>query len=390
MKIRYLTLACMLSLILTVTPVFATDSLPEVFYNQVSLENISDISSINTNVLELTPLDMKLIDTDFTPNQMRAFLYRQGLIVYRDDDGISFPALDNYLNLPIQENTAQVPVSESINSTSLLDNGKDIAVIYYLDNQGAISTHTINVASDDDNYNLYDQLIDDTVYSILVNMDAQNEESTPNASLSVNSISGDYLNTKTYTYTRPPKGKLVVDYEFYTAQNINSNDYYMVFCDINGIPGAVLHDDDSSYQSQYEGEEMVVDISPVTTSVELDDYGPDRTITSSAVSYGVDITVGLQDVSITHSTSYTRNISDTEIATKCTSTDARWELSIYDPAQADNCRFEPAAVFVCSNLKYSVTLDCFASYTLDSLFTAQDVIDLSRSLTCTASNVLEE
>lgn len=134
---------------------------------------------------------------------------------------------------------------------------------------------------------------------------------------------------------------------------------------------------------------MVVDISPVTTSVELDDYGPDRTITSSAVSYGVDISVGLQDLSIGRSVSYTRNISDTEIATKCTSTDARWELSLYDPAQADNCKFEPAATFVCSNSKSRVTFDCFASYTLDSLFTAQDVISLSRSLTCTDSTVSE-
>lgn len=122
----------------------------------------------------------------------------------------------------------------------------------------------------------------------------------------------------------------------------------------------------------------------------LDDYGPDRTITSSAVSYGVDITVGLQDLSIGRSVSYTRNIYDTEIATKCTSTDARWELSLYDPAQADNCKFEPAATFVCSSAKTRVTFDCFVSYTLDSLFTAQDVISLSRSLTCTASNVSEE
>ena len=88
------------------------------------------------------------------------------------------------------------------------------------------------------------------------------------ASPLASSVSGDYLNTKKYTYTRPPKGKLVAEYEFYTAQDVNGENYYIVFCNINGIPGAVLHDDDSSYHSQYEGEEMVVDISPVTTSVE--------------------------------------------------------------------------------------------------------------------------
>lgn len=386
---RCLAFVCMLSVFLMTTPVLAATEPSDPFYTEVSLENIYEISSSDTNVLELSPVDIKSIDSDRAINQLNTFLYSHGLIVYRNEKGITSPILDDYLNLPTQESARSVPASDSIESNSVMDAGKDIAIIYYLDNQGAISTHTINVASNDNNHDFHNQLIDETIYQITIDTDKQIMESATQAS-SANSVSGEYLNTKKYTYTRPPKGKLIVEYEFYTAQNVDGDDYYIIFCDINGIPGAVLHDDDSSYQSQYEGEEMVVDISPATTSVELDDYGPDRTITSSAVSYGVDITVGLQDLSIGRSVSYTRNIYDTEIATKCTSTDARWELSLYDPAQADNCKFEPAATFVCSSAKTRVTFDCFVSYTLDSLFTAQDVISLSRSLTCTASNVSEE
>ena len=388
MNKKCLAFACMLSLVLTTTPVLAVAEPSNSFYTDVSLENICEISLSDTNVLELSPVDIKSIDNDFTINQLGAFLDSQGLIVYRNDDGITHPILDGYFNLPTQENAAPILASDSIEANSAMDYGKDIAIIYYLDSQGAISTHTINVASDDDNYGFHNRLIDEAIYQIKVDTNQTMEPENP-ASPLASSVSGDYLNTKKYTYTRPPKGKLVAEYEFYTAQDVNGENYYIVFCNINGIPGAVLHDDDSSYHSQYEGEEMVVDISPVTTSVELDDYGPDRTITSSAVSYGVDVSVGFQDLSIGRSVSYTRNISDTEIATKCTSTDARWELRLYDPAQADNCKFEPAATFVCSSSKTRVTFDCFTSYTLDSTFTAQDVISLSRSLTCTAYSVSE-
>lgn len=383
---RTLAFICMLSLILTATPVFAVSTASDSFYTEVSLDDISEISMSNTNVLELSPTEYEVLDEQLVADQLTAFLNNHGLIVYRDDDGITLPILDEYLNLPAQESARSDSNSIELHSES--DQGKDIAIIYYLDNQGAVSTHTINVASNDNDYSFHDSLVDDAIYQIAVENDSQGEEAAVPSS--ADSVSGDYLGTKKYTYARPPKGKLVAEYEFHTAQNVNGKDHYIVFGDINGIPGEVLCNDDGSYAQQYEGEQMVVDISPVTSSVELDDYGPDRTITSSAVSYGVDITAGLDGITITHSVSYTRNISDTEVATKCTSTDARWELALYDPAQSDNCRFEPAATFVCSSAKSSVTFDCFASYTLDSEFTAEETIDLSRTLTCTASRVSED
>ncbi|GBF70960.1 hypothetical protein LAWASA_3699 [Lawsonibacter asaccharolyticus] len=103
--------------------------------------------------------------------------------------------------------------------------------------------------------------------------------------------------------------------------------------------------------------------------------------------YEVSVGVSLDNISFGHSKSYTRNIYDTEISTQCTSTDAIWELALEKDAQKDNCRFEPAATFVCSYNKSSVKLNLYAGYTLDSLLTAQEEISLDRTITCTSSDV---
>ena len=132
---------------------------------------------------------------------------------------------------------------------------------------------------------------------------------------------------------------------------------------------------------------MTVELVPVTTSVTLDDYGPSRTITSDSETYEVSVGVSLDNISFGHSKSYTRNIYDTEISTQCTSTDAIWELALEKDAQKDNCRFEPAATFVCSYNKSSVKLNLYAGYTLDSRLTAQEEISLDRTITCTSSDV---
>ena len=227
-------------------------------------------------------------------------------------------------------------------------------------------------------------MIDETVAQIMSKDINRNDQALrPMAS----DEEGEYLGSKSYTYTRPPKGKLVADYEFYTVQNYDKEDYYLVFCDINGIPGAVLHDDNYQYESKYEGEEMTVELVPITTSVTLDDYGPSRTITSGSETYEVSVGVSLDNISFGHSKSYTRNIYDTEISTQCTSTDAIWELALEKDAQKDNCRFEPAATFVCSYNKSSVKLNLYAGYTLDSRLTAQEEISLDRTITCTSSDV---
>ena len=140
---RCLAFVCMLSVFLMTTPVLAATEPSDPFYTEVSLENIYEISSSDTNVLELSPVDIKSIDSDRAINQLNTFLYSHGLIVYRNEKGITSPILDDYLNLPTQESARSVPASDSIESNSVMDAGKDIAIIYYLDNQGAISTHTI-------------------------------------------------------------------------------------------------------------------------------------------------------------------------------------------------------------------------------------------------------
>lgn len=370
---------CAIALLTTATLAFSSESLNNPDYIEVSIEEIQSVSGEDNCVLTLTPSNYSVVTDLDSPAQLKEFLAKNGIIVYRNDNGSSTTVLDRYFDLAAQDSTEP---SSSMMSNSSIGPGKDIATIYYLDRNNTISTHTINVGYDDTQD--YDALIDETVAQIMSKDINRNDQALrPMAS----DEEGEYLGSKSYTYTRPPKGKLVADYEFYTVQNYDKEDYYLVFCDINGIPGAVLHDDNYQYESKYEGEEMTVELVPITTSVTLDDYGPSRTITSGTETYEVSVGVSLDNISFGHSKSYTRNIYDTEISTQCTSTDAIWELALEKDAQKDNCRFEPAATFVCSYNKSSVKLNLYAGYTLDSRLTAQEEISLDRTITCTSSDV---
>ena len=370
---------CAIALLTTATLAFSSESLNNPDYIEVSIEEIQSVSGEDNCVLTLTPSNYSVVTDLDSPALLKEFLAKNGIIVYRNDNGSSTTVLDRYFDLAAQDSTEP---SSSMMSNSSIGPGKDIATIYYLDRNNTISTHTINVGYDDTQD--YDALIDETVAQIMSKDINRNDQALrPMAS----DEEGEYLGSKSYTYTRPPKGKLVADYEFYTVQNYDKEDYYLVFCDINGIPGAVLHDDNYQYESKYEGEEMTVELVPVTTSVTLDDYGPSRTITSDSETYEVSVGVSLDNISFGHSKSYTRNIYDTEISTQCTSTDAIRELALEKDAQKDNCRFEPAATFVCSYNKSSVKLNLYAGYTLDSRLTAQEEISLDRTITCTSSDV---
>ena len=370
---------CAIALLTTATLAFSSESLNNPDYIEVSIEEIQSVSGEDNCVLTLTPSNYSVVTDLDSPALLKEFLAKNGIIVYRNDNGSSTTVLDRYFDLAAQDSTEP---SSSMMSNSSIGPGKDIATIYYLDRNNTISTHTINVGYDDTQD--YDALIDETVAQIMSKDINRNDQALrPMAS----DEEGEYLGSKSYTYTRPPKGKLVADYEFYTVQNYDKEDYYLVFCDINGIPGAVLHDDNYQYESKYEGEEMTVELVPITTSVTLDDYGPSRTITSDSETYEVSVGVSLDNISFGHSKSYTRNIYDTEISTQCTSTDAIWELALEKDAQKDNCRFEPAATFVCSYNKSSVKLNLYAGYTLDSRLTAQEEISLDRTITCTSSDV---
>ena len=370
---------CAIALLTTATLAFSSESLNNPDYIEVSIEEIQSVSGEDNCVLTLTPSNYSVVTDLDSPAQLKEFLAKNGIIVYRNDNGSSTTVLDRYFDLAAQDSTEP---SSSMMSNSSIGPGKDIATIYYLDRNNTISTHTINVGYDDTQD--YDALIDETVAQIMSKDINRNDQALrPMAS----DEEGEYLGSKSYTYTRPPKGKLVADYEFYTVQNYDKEDYYLVFCDINGIPGAVLHDDNYQYESKYEGEEMTVELVPITTSVTLDDYGPSRTITSGSETYEVSVGVSLDNISFGHSKSYTRNIYDTEISTQCTSTDAIWELALEKDAQKDNCRIEPAATFVCSYNKSSVKLNLYAGYTLDSRLTAQEEISLDRTITCTSSDV---
>ena len=67
---RTLAFICMLSLILTATPVFAVSTASDSFYTEVSLDDISEISMSNTNVLELSPTEYEVLDEQLVADQL--------------------------------------------------------------------------------------------------------------------------------------------------------------------------------------------------------------------------------------------------------------------------------------------------------------------------------
>lgn len=306
--------------------------------------------------------------------ELKEFMSNDGIVVVMHEDN-NVAVLEEKLGFPFQVETI-------VNAENDDASGKDIASLYYSYGNGLNGIYIINVGVDDNTQT--SELIAEAIDDIRTKQNGENSD----VELAASSGSAVSLGSIDIVTTREPKGKLQASYQVFTVQDYQERDHYIVKAKLNGIPGCILAEDNSNYESKYQGEGLHCTMSTSTNSVTIDTAGPGST--ESASSYTVEI--GGQwaqegGFSISGGFSYTKSIADINIAHNRTSNKATWDLDINRDAQKRTCSFEPAATFECPSTKTSVSILLIASYDLDSWDTFSETISSSRTVTCTASSM---
>lgn len=190
--------------------------------------------------------------------------------------------------------------------------------------------------------------------------------------------SGSLIGEKDYTYTREPKGKMTAYYDVYTVQNFNSRDHYIIKANVTGMPGCDLG---GAYETKYQGEDLDVTLSTSSSSVTVDDYGPERVANTGSVGVNVGGTLG-EDISLELGLSWTQNTTDTNIDVSVSTSGVTWNTALSGGAQKAAFTFKPGINFQCPSNKSSVSVTANASYTLDSWDSGREEISLNKSFTC--------
>lgn len=267
------------------------------------------------------------------------------------------------------EDVLDVKVKEVQPATS----GGDVkvATIYYKKGN-VLATYEINVDKTDDIDT--DKCIEEALSTI------ESESQTPQVAAATTAM--ELIAYKTYTYIREPKGELRVIYKVYTLQNVEGLDFYVVQAEVTGLPGADLGGD---YETQYEGEKMSVNISTPTSGMSHKKSGPNDTTNKTQVTVNIEGAFNTieKDVTISGGLSWTFDTENVKIDKTIDAPTVNWDLVLSGNAQKHEYNFEPAVVYTCPQAKSSVKFDTYASYTLDSLWTAQEKIALDKSFTCT-------
>lgn len=283
----------------------------------------------------------------------------------------NFESIDNNLDIPFE-------------ITGLGCDGEDVLTFYYEFSDGACGVHILNC------HNVTDEEKKTMVDEILTSIHSSQEEiSIAKASdVSTRSTTEKYLGKIDYTSSYRPRGKLNLSYNFYTVQDYSSRDYYIVKGSINGMPGCILSEDDSNYESKYQGKAMTALIETTSDSVTVDSYGPHRTVDTS--SYSVNVSGTFQkgvSPSFSGGFNYTRNLVDTDIEASATTRYAEWEIDFDGNAQENSFNFEPAVTFDCPSSKSYVDFSLSATYDVDAWNTFNHTISSSISVRCDALNV---
>lgn len=295
--------------------------------------------------------------------------------------------IDNTMNSQEAERAAEylgMTVQPSCISDEESDEIVDVATFYYYYGNGLSGIYIIS-AQRDIGESEKNSIITETVDEIRL----MQESNHSGMSYAVSASSSRSLGIVNVATVYRPRGKLIASYEFFTVQEYNGQDYYIVKAKINGQPGCILADSDANFESKYQGKGMNVDISTDSTSVSTDSYGPHRTVKGS--SYAVSVGGSFQDglPGFAANFNYSRSIDDTDIEASLTSRQVSWEVDLKSKAQERSCDFEPAVTFRCPSTKTSVDFSVFTSYDLDAWNTLTKTISVSRRIRCTPSNCSE-
>lgn len=127
------------------------------------------------------------------------------------------------------------------------------------------------------------------------------------------------------------------------------------------------------------GTEYAIEIP--SSSVTVDDYGPERVANTGSVGVNVGGTLG-EDISLELGLSWTQNTTDTNIDVSVSTSGVTWNTALSGGAQKAAFTFKPGINFQCPSNKSSVSVTANASYTLDSWDSGREEISLNKSFTC--------
>lgn len=368
-------LCAILAIILLLAPISANAQNNEtISHINQSSRCIDDNDMLSSNTVSLSMAEINSLNSI---NKLKQYIQNGGIIIV--DNTV------NYASLCLELGMQFVPEFIYTNPDEHLKNsGTDVATIYYNygnDLSGIYIINSQNTITESEK----ESLIQDAVNEILSIQNSSKEKTVqPLAS----NNSGKTLGSLTVTTTRMPKGKLKATYTFFTVQNYGGKDYYIAKANINGYPGATLSTSDSNYQSKYKGEELTTIIKTSTSSVTVDSYGPHRTIGSSSYSVSVGSSFNANSgTTFGANFSYSKNIVDTNIEATSTTKQAEWDVTLKSSAKSKTITFVPAVTFVCPESKSSINITLSSNYVVDSWNTFNETLSVSRTVTCTPSNV---
>ena len=332
-----------------------------------ALESIAEVS------LPIVDSVVYVVNDNYDSEYLKSFINNGGIVVVKHKTKETIDISND-----IEHSFSVENIKENRSTDDSL--GKDIATLYYHYGNGLDGVYIVNIGIND-NVN-ETVLINEAINEIKERQNDLDDYIDQRAS----SSSTTSLGVFEATTTREPKGKLKVTYYVYTIQGFQGKDYYFVKAVINGMPGRVLANSNSSYSTLYIGEEMDLSIGTPTSSTTLIDYGPTRTI--KAQSYSVDISGDWSDSGFTigGGWSYSKTIEDTDIEAEHTTNSVLWEVTLGGTAEEKSLLFYPSAVFNCPDDKSSIQITTNASYVLDSLVTLNETIEVNRTITCRPSS----
>lgn len=288
-----------------------------------------------------------------------AFLKKEGVIVVYGNDKFENSKIENALGMKVSE----VHLEE--------DTDVEVVTLYY-QKDNIIATYEINLADVKESNKA--NIVNETINDIRNQPDA--------VTVATSTEEMELIAYKTYNYIYEPKGQLRVVYQVYTLQDEQELDFYIVKAQVTGIPGA---DMGGAYETQYEGENMSVSIETPTSSMSHIKSGPpdteDKTQTTVSLQGTFDIIN--KQASVSGGLSWTLDTNNIKIDKKPNYPDVEWDLEILGQAQKHEYVFTPAVSYHCPQAKSSVTFNTYASYTLDSILTFEDTIELEKTFTCT-------
>lgn len=269
--------------------------------------------------------------------------------------------------------------------------GIDVATLYYGYGDGQDGVYVINVV--DENVSNTDVLINEAITEI-----KQRQIETANVvstgySVRSTTYSHKSLGTIDVTTTTRPKGKINARYKIYTLQDYEGEDFYFVEAIVTGYPGATLSASDSNYKEKYKGNELKVGISTSSSSVEIEDYGPERDVKTGSytVDIGGSVSITPDDLEeigldLNFSTSWTEDIKDTTVSVDGSTILRTWTVDLNDSAREQLIRFHPGIVFRNSSVKSYIDIDLDVAFTIGGFLIWPEDIVIDRTVRCTGSD----